>query len=80
MPMQPSAKPYARKGVNVIDRFMPSGHIGHNKFEVLDEDGPQAVLFGSTNWTDTRCARRPTTPLSRGRPGWPRAYRTTGTG
>jgi phosphatidylserine/phosphatidylglycerophosphate/cardiolipin synthase-like enzyme len=38
-------------GVNVIDRFMPSGHIGHNKFQVLDKDGPQAVLFGSTNWT-----------------------------
>jgi phosphatidylserine/phosphatidylglycerophosphate/cardiolipin synthase-like enzyme len=39
-------------GADVIDRFMPSGHIGHNKFQVLDKDGPQAVLFGSTNWTD----------------------------
>jgi PLD-like domain len=38
-------------GVSVIDRFMPNGHIGHNKFQVLDKDGPQAVLFGSTNWT-----------------------------
>lgn len=38
-------------GAEVIDRFMPSGHIGHNKFQVLDKDGPQAVLFGSTNWT-----------------------------
>jgi phosphatidylserine/phosphatidylglycerophosphate/cardiolipin synthase-like enzyme len=38
-------------GANVIDRFMPSNHIGHNKFQVLDKDGPQAVLFGSTNWT-----------------------------
>ncbi|HLH10682.1 MAG TPA: phospholipase D-like domain-containing protein [Methylovirgula sp.] len=38
-------------GADVIDRFMPSGHIGHNKFQVLDRDGPQAVLFGSTNWT-----------------------------
>jgi phosphatidylserine/phosphatidylglycerophosphate/cardiolipin synthase-like enzyme len=38
-------------GADVIDRFMPSGHIGHNKFQVLDKDGPQAVLFGSTNWT-----------------------------
>jgi phosphatidylserine/phosphatidylglycerophosphate/cardiolipin synthase-like enzyme len=36
---------------NVIDRFMPGGHIGHNKFQVLDNGGPQAVLFGSTNWT-----------------------------
>ena len=38
-------------GADVIDRFMPSGHIGHNKFQVLDKGGPQAVLFGSTNWT-----------------------------
>ena len=38
-------------GLNVIDRFMPSGHIGHNKFQVLVKDGAQAVLFGSTNWT-----------------------------
>jgi phosphatidylserine/phosphatidylglycerophosphate/cardiolipin synthase-like enzyme len=38
-------------GADVVDRFMPSGHIGHNKFQVLDKDGPQAVLFGSTNWT-----------------------------
>jgi phosphatidylserine/phosphatidylglycerophosphate/cardiolipin synthase-like enzyme len=38
-------------GADVIDRFMPSGHIGHNKFQVLVDNGPQAVLFGSTNWT-----------------------------
>lgn len=38
-------------GADVIDRFMPSGHIGHNKFQVLDKGGAQAVLFGSTNWT-----------------------------
>ena len=38
-------------GADAIDRFMPSGHIGHNKFQVLDKGGPQAVLFGSTNWT-----------------------------
>ena len=38
-------------GAKVIDRFMPSGHIGHNKFQVLVKDTPQAVLFGSTNWT-----------------------------
>ncbi|HXZ18030.1 MAG TPA: phospholipase D-like domain-containing protein [Roseiarcus sp.] len=38
-------------GAEVIDRFMPSGHIGHNKFQVLVDNGPQAVLFGSTNWT-----------------------------
>ena len=45
-------------GADVIDRFMPSGHIGHNKFQVLDKGGPQAVLFGSTNWTSNRlCAQ-----------------------
>lgn len=44
----------------VIDRFVPSGHIGHNKFCVyVDTTGkPQAVLLGSTNWTDTAlCAQ-----------------------
>ncbi|MBB5192160.1 phosphatidylserine/phosphatidylglycerophosphate/cardiolipin synthase-like enzyme [Silvimonas terrae] len=42
-------------GVTVIDRFVPSGHIGHNKFCVYtDQAGKaQAVLLGSTNWTDT---------------------------
>jgi phosphatidylserine/phosphatidylglycerophosphate/cardiolipin synthase-like enzyme len=39
----------------VLDRFVPSGHIGHNKFCVyVDSSGvAQAVLLGSTNWTDT---------------------------
>lgn len=37
----------------VIDRIMPSNHIGHNKFLVhVDATGKaKAVLFGSTNWT-----------------------------
>lgn len=39
-------------GVNVTDRMMPGGHIGHNKFTILDVNGPAAVQFGSTNWTD----------------------------
>lgn len=39
-------------GANVTDRFMPSGHIGHNKFQVLVGDAPEAALFGSTNVTD----------------------------
>jgi phosphatidylserine/phosphatidylglycerophosphate/cardiolipin synthase-like enzyme len=38
-------------GSNVIDRFMKANHIGHNKFQVLEKNGAQAVLFGSTNWT-----------------------------
>lgn len=34
--------------------FNNNGHIGHNKFAVyVDKDGkPQAVLSGSTNWTE----------------------------
>ena len=46
-------------GVDTIDRFMPGGHIGHNKFEVLVENGAaKAVLFGSTNWTSNAlCAQ-----------------------
>ena len=45
-------------GAEVIDRFMPSGHIGHNKFQVLETGGAQAVLFGSTNWTSNAlCAQ-----------------------
>ncbi len=42
-----NADHYARK--------MPNGHIGHNKFLVYEDSAgiPQAVLFGSTNWTST---------------------------
>jgi phosphatidylserine/phosphatidylglycerophosphate/cardiolipin synthase-like enzyme len=41
--------------VDITDRFLPSNHIGHNKFVVyVGPDGqPKAVLLGSTNWTDT---------------------------
>jgi phosphatidylserine/phosphatidylglycerophosphate/cardiolipin synthase-like enzyme len=37
------------------NRIMPDGHIGHNKFLVYvdEKNKPKAVLFGSTNWTDT---------------------------
>ncbi|HEY0297155.1 MAG TPA: hypothetical protein VGC69_17630, partial [Bordetella sp.] len=46
---------HGRKGAQVIDRFVPSGHIGHNKFCVYVDATkvPQAVLLGSTNWTNT---------------------------
>jgi hypothetical protein len=39
----------------LIRRYMPSSHIGHNKFMVyVDAQGtPKAVLTGSTNWTAT---------------------------
>src|SRR5215471_5368050 len=51
---------HERGGIEIIDRFVPSGHIGHNKFCVYIDpaDTPQAVLLGSTNWTDTAlCAQ-----------------------
>ena len=43
------------KGIVVHDRFVPGGHIGHNKF-VIYENGSgkrESVLTGSTNWTPT---------------------------
>src|SRR4030095_13458615 len=49
----------ARKGfhklkLDVTDRMLKKGHIGHNKFVVyVGKRGPQAVLSGSTNWTPT---------------------------
>jgi phosphatidylserine/phosphatidylglycerophosphate/cardiolipin synthase-like enzyme len=55
-----------KDGVQVIDRMMPSGHIGHNKFTILDEGGPKAVQFGSTNWTDRAlCAQSNNTVIAR---------------
>jgi len=46
---------HERDGIEMIDRFVPGGHIGHNKFCVYVDAGntPRAVLLGSTNWTDT---------------------------
>lgn len=47
-------------GVTIHDRFVPSGHIGHNKFILYtDKDGtPSTVLTGSTNWTQNAlCAQ-----------------------
>jgi phosphatidylserine/phosphatidylglycerophosphate/cardiolipin synthase-like enzyme len=42
-------------GLEVDDRMLKKGHIGHNKFVVyVDESGvARAVLSGSTNWTST---------------------------
>jgi phosphatidylserine/phosphatidylglycerophosphate/cardiolipin synthase-like enzyme len=42
-------------GLDITDRMLGSGHIGHNKFMVyVDQQGqPKAVLSGSTNWTYT---------------------------
>jgi phosphatidylserine/phosphatidylglycerophosphate/cardiolipin synthase-like enzyme len=42
-------------GMDITDRMLASGHIGHNKFIVyVDKDNrPQAIATGSTNWTST---------------------------
>lgn len=38
--------------LDVADRMLKKGHIGHNKFVIYaDAKGPAAVLSGSTNWT-----------------------------
>ncbi|MBN3850935.1 nuclease [Paraburkholderia sp. Ac-20342] len=54
-------------GVKVTDRFMASNHIGHNKFQVLLQDGkPTAALFGSTNVTaHGLCAQTNNTIIAR---------------
>lgn len=47
-------------GVDIIDRKLKSGHIGHNKFVIYVDNGgrPESVLTGSTNWTFTAlCAQ-----------------------
>jgi hypothetical protein len=62
-------------GVDVIDRFMPSNAIGHNKFQVLVSDGgPQAVLLGSTNCTShALCAQTNNSIIARS-PAMAKAY------
>jgi len=42
-------------GVDITDRMVANGHIGHNKFCLYaDATGkPRAILSGSTNWTYT---------------------------
>ena len=49
-----------QSGVDIHDRMLQNGHIGHNKFAVYVDKAkkPQAVLSGSTNWTPTgMCAQ-----------------------
>ncbi|HJT98319.1 MAG TPA: phospholipase D-like domain-containing protein, partial [Rhodanobacteraceae bacterium] len=41
-------------GIDVTDRMLKKGHIGHNKFVVyVKKNRPLAALSGSTNWTST---------------------------
>ena len=64
-------------GADVTDRFMKSGHIGHNKFTVLaNAQGAQAVQFGSTNWTSRAlCAQTNNSVIARS-PKLAAAYKT----
>jgi PLD-like domain len=39
--------------MDVTDRMLKKGYIGHNKFVVYVKGAPKAVLSGSTNWTST---------------------------
>jgi phosphatidylserine/phosphatidylglycerophosphate/cardiolipin synthase-like enzyme len=50
---RPARQALHEAGIDITDRMVRSGHIGHNKFMVyVDGNGnPQAVLTGSTNWT-----------------------------
>lgn len=52
---QTSREKLHQSGVDVVDRMLKEDHIGHNKFVVYVDKNqqPQAVLTGSTNWTDT---------------------------
>jgi PLD-like domain len=52
---EPTRADLKASGVQVVDRFVPSNSIGHNKFVVYsDPNGDaQSILTGSTNWTST---------------------------
>jgi hypothetical protein len=52
---RPARQTLHESNVDIVDRLLPSGHIGHNKFMVLcdSHDTPTTVLTGSTNWTAT---------------------------
>ena len=51
----PARQALHEAGLDITDRMVANGHIGHNKFAVyVDANGaPAAVWTGSTNWTDT---------------------------
>lgn len=51
----PARQALHHAGVDITDRMVGSGHIGHNKFAVIvdGQNKPIEVWTGSTNWTDT---------------------------
>ncbi|HJQ59296.1 MAG TPA: phospholipase D-like domain-containing protein [Vineibacter sp.] len=52
---QSARKALRKSGVEVFDRFISPGALGHNKFIVVADKNrkPMAVWTGSTNWTST---------------------------
>jgi hypothetical protein len=51
---QPARKALHGTPVDITDRILKRGDIGHNKFVVyVKEDKARAVLCGSTNWTSS---------------------------
>ena len=63
--------------IDIADRYVPSGHIGHNKFMVYSDAAgtPKAVLLGSTNWTDTGLCAQSNNALVANDPALAQAYR-----
>ena len=51
----PARQALHEAGIDITDRMVSSGHIGHNKFVVYVDSNAKAkaVWTGSTNWTDT---------------------------
>jgi hypothetical protein len=47
----------------------------HNKFQVHDKGGPQAVLFGSTNWTSNALCAQTNNSIRARSPGLAVAYK-----
>jgi phosphatidylserine/phosphatidylglycerophosphate/cardiolipin synthase-like enzyme len=62
--------------VDITDRFLKTGHIGHNKFVVYVDrnQAPAAVLLGSTNWTDTGLCAQSNNALVANSPELAEAY------
>jgi PLD-like domain len=50
---RPARQALMESHTDVINRMIPAGHIGHNKFVVYVDRGgtPRSVMTGSTNWT-----------------------------
>src|SRR5262249_40505408 len=72
----PARQALHEAGIDIHDRIVGNGHIGHNKFAVIaDKRGnPLEVWTGSTNWTDTGLCAQSNNGLSIRSPEVARAY------